>query len=249
MCYTNDIKEFEQRILNTFKLKPCSVNITETVLASNVAEATKTEPVCAPAVNTALYNSITSNDRVFVLRNNAVFEYNHTTGKLVDSDYTLTAPDYTAMVRQKINEICIGIKYETCAKHPFKTESFVFSTIVKANVIDMLKCDVDISALEVKPIIEFLINVKADIIELLKKSVGMEGAHPDLDISTVCIVAINMMLTDGGSDAEAIIRLKKILLLTDMIMQQVEVMKTAAKHKNNTEINSDEKKEPDKKED
>ena len=202
---------------------------------------------CSNAAKASALLDIHDTDKVFVIRNNVVFEYNHTTGKLVDSDYILTTPDYIAMVRQKISELCVGIKYETCDKYPFKTESYVFDTIVKAKVIDIFKHDVDISALKVKPIIEFLISINADVIELLKKSLGVEGMHPDLDIPTVCLIGIKILL-DTGSE-EDVTKLKKILLITDLIMKQIDKMKAAAKPTPDTNTKIDEKKEPDKKED
>lgn len=185
---------------------------------------------------------VCDSDKIFVQRDGVILEYDRESDTLVDTNFKLVKIDRTNVAKKKIQEICAGISYESNSKKPYKTESFVFHEVVDAKVIDLITDTANVSSLMIRPIIEFLVNVNADIIELLKKSIGMEGEHSDLDIPTVCIIAINAVLT--GGDSNEIIKLKKILLLTAMIMEQVDEMKAAVKHKNDVEIKPDEKKEP-----
>ena len=182
---------------------------------------------------------ITGEERVFILKGDKVLEYSQKTGEITETDLRLVKPDYVAAAKKKIDEICSKIKYESNASKPYKTESYIFNEVANNNVSDLIKSDIDISSIKIKPVMDFLVNIGADEINKLKQAQNYDDE--DLDTATICTIGIKMFLKSGAP--EEVLALKRMILITHLVMQKVSELKAAVSPRKDPDTNDGEQKD------
>jgi hypothetical protein len=178
-------------------------------------------------------NIISGDDRVYIVHDGKVFEYSQKNGGIVESDVQIVHPDYTELVKQKIDEICAGVKYQSNPDKPV-TERYLFSNVMKAKVVDMLTTAPDISTIDLKLVSEFMtLADESGVVDHLIKSLITGPANLDwIPSSAVCAIALQSAIRDGGEEAE---NLKKVLCIADLVRQKVDELRAAA---TNTNVNT-----------
>ena len=190
---------------------------------------------------------ITGEERVFILKGDKVLEYSQKTGEITETDLRLDKPDYAAIVKQKIDEICANVTYKSNESNPdnqYKTESHVFDKVVeKAKVPDLIKSDIDISSIKIKPVMDFLVNINANEINKFKQvqNYDKDFDEENLDLATICTLGIKILLKNSAP--EDVLELKKTILITHLVMQKIDELKAKKAEKKDHDTNAGKQKE------
>ena len=176
-------------------------------------------------------------DRIFILHENGtVGEYDVLTDTCVPTDAKIVEPDCAELVKQKIDELCAGVTYQSKPDKPV-TERFVFAKVIQAKVIDMLTTTPDISKIDLKPVFEFMVMAEESgaVDQIIKPFTT--GSMNLGWISPVDVYAISLqsIMNEGGEAAE---NLKKLVFIADLVRQKVDELRAAAGANKNVNTNS-----------
>lgn len=177
-------------------------------------------------------NIISGDDRVYIVHDGKVFEYSQKNGSVVESDAQIVYPDYAELVKQKIDEVCVGAGYESNENHPFKTESFVYDRIKSLNLGDLLKnYDFDLKSIDLSAVFLFMEHVDPEVTNKLVKHVlkDVDPAAFNLHRPTLCTLALASMEDKASSEVE---NLKRTIFIADLVRQKVDELRAAATNKN-----------------
>lgn len=166
-------------------------------------------------------------DRIFILHENGtVGEYDVLTDTCVPTDARIVYPDYVELVKQKIDELCAGVIYQSKPGKPV-TERFVFAKVIQAKVIDMFTVTPDISKIDLKPVFEFMVMAEeSGAVDQIVKPFTTGSMNLGW-ISAVDVYAISLqsIMNEGGEAAE---NLKKLVFIADLVRQKVDELRAAA---------------------
>ena len=191
-------------------------------------------------------NIISGDDRVYIVHDGKVFEYSQKNGSVVESDVQIVHPDYVELVKHKIDEACVGVKYQSNENHPFKTESFVYDSIKSLNLGDLLKnYDFDLKSIDLSAVFLFMEHVDPEVTNKLVKRVLKDAVDPaalNLHRPTLCTLALASMVGEASSEVE---NLKRTIFIADLVRQKVDELRAEAKAKKAANGNSDSSTHPE----
>ena len=166
-------------------------------------------------------------DRIFILHENGtVGEYDVLTDTCVPTDARIVYPDYVELVKQKIDELCADVTYQSKPDRPV-TERYVFAKVIQAKVIDMFTVTPDISKIDLKPVFEFMVMAEeSGAVDQIVKPFTTGSMNLGW-ISAVDVYAISLqsIMNEGGEAAE---NLKKLVFIADLVRQKVDELRAAA---------------------
>lgn len=187
--------------------------------------------------STIMLDGLCPTDKIFIQHENGtVDEYDVLTKTCVPTDVRIVYPDCVELVKQKIDELCAGVTYQSKPDKPV-TERFVFAKIAQAKVIDMLTVTPDISKIDPKSVFEFMVMAEeSGVVDQIIKPFTTGSMNLGW-ISPVDVYAITLqsIMNEGGEAAE---NLKKLVFIADLVRQKVDELRATAGANRNVNTNS-----------
>ena len=196
--------------------------------------------------STIMLDGLCPTDKIFIQHENGtVDEYDVLTDTYVPTDVQIVHPDYVSLIKQKIDEACVGVKYQSNENRPFKTESFVYDSIKSLNLGDLLKnYDFDLKSIDLSAVFLFMEHVDPEVTNKLVKRVlkDVDPAALNLHRPTLCTLALASMVGEASSEVE---NLKRTIFIADLVRQKVDELRAEAKAKKAANGNSDSSTHPE----